>query len=187
MGFELVEQLGWQVPDVIFYPTGGGTGLIGMWKAFAELEAIGFIGPERPRMIAVQAEGCAPIVRAFDAGESHATRWENAHTIASGIRVPAAIGDFLILAAVRQSGGYALAVSDEDIEASLEEVAKREGFLLCPEGAATHAAYVKSLREGRIGADDRVVLFNCANGLKYPLPPAERRLDLNRPIDFASL
>jgi threonine synthase len=187
MGFELAEQLGWQVPDVIFYPTGGGTGLIGMWKAFAELEAIGFIGPERPRMVAVQAEGCAPIVRAFDAGESHATRWENAHTIASGIRVPAAIGDFLILAAVRQSGGYALAVSDEDIEASLEQVAKREGFLLCPEGAATHAAYVKSLREGRIGADDRVVLFNCANGLKYPLPPAERRLDLARPIDFANL
>jgi threonine synthase len=187
MGFELAEQLGWQVPDVIFYPTGGGTGLIGMWKAFAELEAIGFIGSARPRMVAVQAEGCAPIVRAFDAGETHATRWENAHTIASGIRVPAAIGDFLILAAVRESGGYALAVSDGEIEASLEQVAKREGFLLCPEGAATHAAYVKSLREGLIGANDRVVLFNCASGLKYPLPPAERRLDLNRPIDFASL
>jgi threonine synthase len=187
MGFELAEQLGWQVPDVIFYPTGGGTGLIGMWKAFAELDAIGFIGSARPRMVAVQAEGCAPIVRAFDAGETHATRWENAHTIASGIRVPAAIGDFLILAAVRESGGYALAVSDEDIEASLEQVAKREGFLLCPEGAATHAAYVKSLAQGRIGANDRVVLFNCANGLKYPLPPAEHRLDLNGPIDFASL
>jgi threonine synthase len=187
MGFELAEQLGWQVPDVIFYPTGGGTGLIGMWKAFAELEAIGFIGPARPRMVAVQAEGCAPIVRAFDSGEMHAARWEDAHTIASGIRVPAAIGDFLILAAVRESGGYALAVSDAEIESSLEQVAKREGFLLCPEGAATHAAYVKSLREGRIGANDRVVLFNCANGLKYPLPPAERRLDLNGPIDFANL
>jgi threonine synthase len=187
MGFELAEQLGWQVPDVIFYPTGGGTGLIGMWKAFAELEAIGFIGPARPRMVAVQAEGCAPMVRAFDAGETHATRWENAHTIASGIRVPAAIGDFLILAAVRESGGYALAVSDAEIEASLEQVAKREGFLLCPEGAATHAAYVKSLAQGRIGANDRVVLFNCASGLKYPLPPAERRLDLNRPIDFTRL
>ncbi|HEY8697979.1 MAG TPA: threonine synthase [Rhizomicrobium sp.] len=187
MGFELAEQLGWQVPDVIFYPTGGGTGLIGMWKAFAELEAIGFIGPKRPRMVAVQAEGCAPMVRAFDAGKTHATRWENAHTIASGIRVPAAIGDFLILAAVRESGGYALAVSDGEIEASLEQVAKHEGFLLCPEGAATHAAYVRSLREGRIGAEDRVVLFNCASGLKYPLPPAERRLDLNRPVDFTRL
>jgi threonine synthase len=187
MGFELAEQLGWHMPDVIFYPTGGGTGLIGMWKAFAELEAIGFIGPKRPRMVAVQAEGCAPIVRAFDAGETHAARWENAHTIASGIRVPAAIGDFLILAAVRESGGYALAVSDEEIEASLEEVAKREGFLLCPEGAATHAAFVKSLAQGRIGANDRAVLFNCANGLKYPLPPAENRLDLDGPIDFASL
>src|SRR5580658_8195606 len=116
MGLELAEQLGWTVPDVIFYPTGGGTGLIGMWKAFAELEAIGFIGGKRPRMVAVQAEGCAPIVRAFDNNETHAARWENAHTIASGIRVPAAIGDFLILAAVRESGGYALAVSDEEIQ-----------------------------------------------------------------------
>jgi threonine synthase len=187
MGFELVEQLGWDVPDVIFYPTGGGTGLIGMWKAFDELEAIGFIGSKRPRMVAVQAKGCAPIVRAFEQGETHAARWENAHTIASGIRVPAAIGDFLILAAVRESGGYGLAVSDEEITASLDDVAKREGFLLCPEGAATHAAYVKSLKEGRIGKNDRVVLFNCANGLKYPLPPAERRLDLNAAIDFASL
>jgi threonine synthase len=187
MGFELAEQLGWDVPDVIFYPTGGGTGLIGMWKAFQELEAIGFIGAKRPRMISVQAEGCAPIVRAFENGETHAARWENAHTIASGIRVPSAIGDFLILAAVRESGGFAMAVSDEEIQQSLDDVATKEGFLLCPEGAATHAAWKKSLREGRIGANDRVVLFNCANGLKYPLPPADRRLDLNGPIDFASL
>ena len=187
MGFELAEQFGWELPDVIFYPTGGGTGLIGMWKAFAELEAIGFIGKKRPRMVAVQASGCAPIVRAFEAGETHAARWENAHTIAMGIRVPAAIGDFLILAAVRESGGYAIAVEDDDIVASLNDVAKNEGFLMCPEGAATHAAYVKSLRDGRIKPTDRIVLFNCANGLKYPLPPAENRLDLNKPIDFSKL
>jgi threonine synthase len=187
MGFELAEQLGWDVPDVIFYPTGGGTGLIGMWKAFDELEAIGFIGSKRPRMVAVQADGCAPIVRAFDNNETHAARWENAHTVASGIRVPAAIGDFLILAAVRESGGYALAVSDEEIQKSLDDVARGEGFLLCPEGAATHAAYVKSLRDGRIKATDRVMLFNCASGLKYPLPEANNKLDLNGPIDFAAL
>jgi len=187
MGLELAEQLGWEVPDVIFYPTGGGTGLIGMWKAFAELEAIGFIGAKRPRMVAVQASGCAPMVRAFEEGETHARRWENAHTIASGIRVPAAVGDFLILAAVRESGGYAIAVDDDAIAASLQEVATREGFLMCPEGAATHAAYRQSLRDGRIRRSDRVVLFNCATGLKYPLPPSENRLDLNAAIDFAQL
>ena len=153
MGFELAEQLGWDVPDVIFYPTGGGTGLIGMWKAFDELEAIGFIGAKRPRMVAVQASGCAPMVRAYEAGETHAARWENAHTIAMGIRVPAAIGDFLILAAVRESGGFAIAVDDDEIEDSLAHVAQHDGLLLCPEGAATHAAYRKSLREGRIRAD----------------------------------
>jgi threonine synthase len=187
MGLELAEQLGWNVPDVIFYPTGGGTGLIGMWKAFTELEAIGFIGARRPRMVAVQASGCAPIVRAFENGETHAARWENAHTIASGIRVPSAIGDFLILAAVRESGGYAMSVDDGDIEASLHDVAHEDGLLLCPEGAATHAAWRKSLREGRVDARDRVVLFNCANGLKYPLPEAEQRLDLNGTIDFTML
>jgi len=187
MGFELAEQLGWELPDVIFYPTGGGTGLIGMWKGFHELEAIGFIGQKRPRMVAVQAAGCAPMVRAYENGERHATRWENAHTIASGIRVPAAIGDFLILDAVRESGGFAMAVSDEEIEKSLDDVARTEGLLLCPEGAATHAAWRKSLRDGRVGENDCVVLFNCASGLKYPLPPAERRLDLNARIDFAAL
>jgi threonine synthase len=187
MGFELVEQLGWDVPDVIFYPTGGGTGLIGMWKAFAELEALGFIGAKRPRMVAVQATGCAPIVRAFEQGVTHAVRWEDAHTIASGIRVPAALGDFLILAAVRESGGYAVAVSDDEIERSLADVARSEGLLLCPEGAATHAAWRKSLREGLIHAHDRVVLFNCASGLKYPMPAAEERLDLNAAIDFSRL
>src|SRR3984893_4706226 len=150
MGLELAEQLGWDVPDVIFYPTGGGTGLIGMWKAFAELEAIGFIGPKRPRMIAVQAAGCAPMVRSFEAGSEHAPRWEDAHTIASGIRVPQAVGDFLILRAVRESKGFAIAVTDEKISAALNEVAREEGLLLCPEGAATYAAYKQSLADGRV-------------------------------------
>jgi threonine synthase len=187
MGLELAEQLGWRLPDVILYPTGGGTGLIGMWKAFAELEAIGFIGPERPRMVAVQAAGCAPMVRAFEAGTEHATRWENAATIASGIRVPQAIGDFLILRAVRESGGFAIAVSDEAITAALDEVARRDGLLLCPEGAATFAAYRQSLADGRIARHERAVLFNCATGLKYPLPPVHRTLDRSKPIDFAAL
>ena len=187
MGLELAEQLGWQLPDVILYPTGGGTGLIGMWKAFAELEAIGFIGPKRPRMVAVQAAGCAPMVRAFEAGSEHAPRFENAHTIASGIRVPQAIGDFLILRAVRESGGFAIAVEDSAISAGLEEVAREEGLLLCPEGAATYAAYKQSLADGRIGRHEQAVLFNCATGLKYPLPPVQRTLDRNKPIDFAAL
>ncbi|MGC2218492.1 MAG: threonine synthase [Pseudolabrys sp.] len=187
MGLELVEQLGWQVPDAIFYPTGGGTGLIGMWKAFAELEAIGFIGKERPRMVAVQAAGCAPMVKAFEAGEEHAPRWENAHTIASGIRVPQAIGDFLILRAVRESGGFATAVPDTAISAALDEMAREEGFLLCPEGAATYAAYKQSLVDGRVKRSDRVMLFNCGSGLKYPLPPARRALDRHKPIDFTGL
>jgi threonine synthase len=187
MGLELAEQLNWQVPDVIFYPTGGGTGLIGMWKAFAELEAIGFIGNKRPRMVAVQAEGCAPMVRAFERGEEQAPRFENAHTIASGIRVPQAIGDFLILRAVRESGGLAIAVSDAAITAALDEMAREEGFLLCPEGAATYAAYRQSLATGRVKKTDQVVLFNCATGLKYPLPPARRSLDRTQPIDYAAL
>jgi threonine synthase len=187
MGLELAEQLGWRVPDVVLYPTGGGTGLIGMWKAFAELEAIGFIGGKRPRMVAVQAAGCAPMVRAFDAGEEHAPRWENAHTIASGIRVPQAIGDFLILRAVRESDGFAIAVSDDAITAALDEVAREEGLLLCPEGAATFAALKQGLADGRIGRQDEVVLFNCATGLKYPLPAVHRTLDRFQPIDFAAL
>jgi len=187
MGLELAEQLDWDVPDVILYPTGGGTGLIGMWKAFAELEAIGFIGRKRPRMVAVQAAGCAPMVRAYEAGEEHAPRWENAHTIASGIRVPQAVGDFLILRAVRESGGFAIAVDDDAITSALEEAARVEGFLMCPEGAATYAAYKQSLADGRIRRDERVVLFNCATGLKYPLPPSHRTLDRHKPIDFAAL
>jgi threonine synthase len=186
MGLELAEQYGWDVPDVIFYPTGGGTGLIGMWKAFAELEAIGFLGKKRPRMVAVQAAGCAPMVRAYEEGKEHASRWENAHTIASGIRVPQAIGDFLILRAVRESNGFAIAVSDDAISAALSEVARSEGLLLCPEGAATYAAYQQSLADGRVRKDERALLFNCATGLKYPLPPVSRTLDRHKPIDFSA-
>jgi len=185
MGLELAEQLGWDVPDAIFYPTGGGTGLIGMWKAFDELEKIGFIGSKRPRMIAVQASGCAPMVKAFEDGVEHAPRWENAHTIASGIRVPQAVGDFLILRAVRESKGFAIAVDDEAISSALNEMAREEGFLLCPEGAATYAAYKQSLKDDRMSKSARVVLFNCASGLKDPLPKMERKLDRHQPIDYA--
>ena len=187
MGLELAEQLGWELPDVVLYPTGGGTGLIGMWKAFAELEAIGFIGKKRPRMVAVQAAGCAPIVRAYDTGVEHAPRWEDAQTIAAGIRVPQAIGDFLVLRAVRESGGFAIAVTDEAITAAIDEVARAEGLLLCPEGAATYAALQQSLADGRIRRDARALLFNCATGLKYPMPPVSRTLDRLQPIDFATL
>ena len=138
-------------------------------------------------MVAVQAAGCAPMVRAYEQGEEHAPRWENAHTIASGIRVPQAVGDFLILRAVRESGGFAIAVDDEAITAALDEVAREEGFLMCPEGAATYAAWKQSLADGRIRRDERAVLFNCATGLKYPLPPVRRTLDRHKPIDFAAL
>jgi threonine synthase len=187
MGLELLEQLDWQVPDVIFYPTGGGTGLIGMWKAFAELEALGFIGAKRPRMVAVQAAGCAPMVRAYDEGIEHAPRWENAHTIASGIRVPQAIGDFLILRAVRESKGFAIAVDDTAISSAVDEVARKEGFLMCPEGGATYAAYKQSLADGRVDRTERAVLFNCASGLKYPMPVIEHKIDRTKPIDYAAL
>lgn len=184
MGLELAEQLDWELPDVIFYPTGGGTGLIGMWKAFAELEAIGWIGSKRPRMVAVQATGCAPIVRAWEAGEEHAPLWENAHTVAAGIRVPVAVGDFLIIRAVNESDGFAIAVEDDDILDAQVEMAKQEGLLLCPEGAATYAAYRQSLKDGRISKNDRAVLFNCATGLKYPMPEVTNFIDRNRPVDY---
>jgi threonine synthase len=178
MGYELVEQLGWEVPDAIFYPTGGGTGLIGMWKGFDELEAVGLIGSKRPRMYAVQAEGCAPMVRAFERGDEFAERWENAATVATGIRVPKAVGDFLILRAVRDSGGSAIAVSEEAILKAVEDAARDDGFLLCPEGGAVLAAWRKALGQGLVRRDERVVLFNCANGNKYPLPDRSRRLSL---------
>lgn len=187
MGLELAAQLGWRLPHAIFYPTGGGTGLIGMWKAFDELEALGWIGSERPRMYAVQAAGCAPIVRAFEAGEEHAERWEDAHTVAAGIRVPRAVGDFLILRAVRESGGKALAVGDPAILKAVDDCARRDGVLLCPEGGATLAAYRQALRDGEVDAEEEVVLFNCATGLKYPLPPADATLDRFGEIDFDRL
>ena len=187
MGIELAEQLGWELPDVIFYPTGGGTGLIGMWKAFAELSAIGWLGDKRPRMVAVQSTGCAPIVKAFEENAEHAPLWENADTIADGMRVPIAVGDFLILRAVRESGGFAVAVPDPDILAARAEVAREEGLLLCLEGAATYAAYKGALADGRVGKDERVVLFNCGSGLKSEMPKVTRRLDRHGKIDYASL
>lgn len=185
MGIELAEQMGWTLPDTIFYPTGGGTGLIGMWKAFAELKAIGWLTGKMPRMIAVQATGCAPIVKAYEEGEEHAPLWQNAHTMAAGIRVPVAVGDFLILRAVRESGGFAIAVEDEAIQAAQEEVAKREGMLLCPEGAATYAAYKQALADGRVSKGETAVLYNCATGLKYPMPRIDRALDRHKPIDYS--
>ncbi len=187
MGLELAEQWGWSLPDVIFYPTGGGTGLIGMWKAFAELAEMGWITGSLPRMVAVQAEGCAPIVRAWERGEEHAPLWEDARTVAAGIRVPAAIGDFLILRALRESGGFAMAVGDGDILDARDRVARDDGLLLCPEGAATFAAWRRALDQGLVCPTERVVLFNCASGLKYPMAPVDRELDRNRPIDFAMI
>ena len=187
MGLELAAQFGWELPDAIFYPTGGGTGLIGMWKAFDELEQLGWIGPERPRMYAVQASGCAPIVKAFEDGTEHAERWENAHTVAAGIRVPKAVGDFLILRAVRESGGKALAVDDEDTLRAVDDCAREDGLLLCPEGGATLAAYRNALAAGLVDAGERVVLFNCATGLKYPMPAADQTLDKNALPDLGIL
>ncbi|GAB5487690.1 MAG: threonine synthase [Parasphingorhabdus sp.] len=187
MGLELAEQLGWEMPDVIFYPTGGGTGLIGMWKAFNELEEIGFIGSKRPKMVAVQATGCAPIVKAWEDGEEHAPLWADAQTVAAGIRVPVAIGDFLILRAVRESNGFAIAVDDEAIIEAQVRIGQEDGLLLCPEGAATAAAYLKALDEGLIDKTDRAILFNCGNGLKYPMPPADAALDRHKPVDWAAM
>jgi threonine synthase len=179
MGFELAEQLGWKLPDAIFYPTGGGTGLIGMWKAFDELEAVGLIGPERPRMYAIQAAGCAPIVRAFESGDEFAERWEDAATVATGIRVPKAVGDFLILRAVRESNGAALAVQEDAILQSVEDAARDDGMLLCPEGGAVLAGWRLALERGLIRRDETALLFNCANGNKYPLPDRSKRLVLS--------
>jgi threonine synthase len=187
MGLELAEQFGWDVPDVIFYPTGGGTGLIGMWKAFDELAQIGWLGEKRPRMVAVQASGCAPIVKAYEDGADHAVPWENAHTVAAGIRVPAAIGDFLILRAVRESNGFAIVVDDDAILTSRDEMARREGLLLCPEGAATYAAYKKALASGLVAENESALLYNCATGLKYELPAVDRAIDRHQPIDYTSL
>jgi threonine synthase len=187
MGLELALQSDWRLPDVVFYPTGGGTGLIGMWKAWQELKELGWIAGPLPRLVAVQASGCAPIVRAFECGATHAVFWENAQTIAAGIRVPAALGDFLILAALRESGGFALAVTDAAIEAARAHVGMRDGLLLSPEGAATYAAYLAAARADQIRASDKVILFNCASGLKYPMPPVTQRMALEHPFAGVSL
>jgi threonine synthase len=167
MGYELAEQLGWTLPDVIIYPTGGGTGLIGMWKGFDELERLGWMGPQRPRMVTVQSDGCAPMVKAFHQGREFAEPWEGAHTIADGLRVPAAIGDFLILRALRESGGTAVAVSDQEIMEAAKLMGRTQGIFPCPEGAATLAAFQRLHRQGWIDDGETVVLLNTGSGHKY--------------------
>ncbi len=168
MGYELVEQLGWEYPEAVFYPTGGGVGLIGMWKAFEELEELGWVRPgKRPRMIAVQSSGCAPVVRAFEHHEKVSQIWEGASTFAAGLRVPKPYGDYLMMEILRESGGVAVAIPDEEILASLKDWARNEGVFLCPEGAAATAAYERLLSSGFLKPEDRVVLFNTGSGLKY--------------------
>lgn len=187
MGLELAEQLGWELPDVIFYPTGGGTGLIGMWKAFDELEAIGWIGSKRPRMVAVQSRTCAPIVRAMEQGTEFAVPWNGGHTSVPGLRVPFTVGDFLILRVLRESKGFGVAIDDDEVEPARAEFGAGEGIHLCPEGAATYLAYKMALADGRVSKTDRVVLFNCATGLKYPMPAVSRTLNRHAPIDYRAL
>ena len=186
MGYEVAEQLGWQLPRGIIYPTGGGVGLIGMWKAFEEMEQLGWIGSERPKMIAVQSSGCAPIPKAWDENKSSADFWPGAATLAAGLRVPKAYGDYLILDILKRSGGIALAVTDEEIMDALRHWARVEGIFAAPEGAAALAAYRKLRASGFFVADDTVVLFNTGSGLKYldviegqkkrKEPPASRRI-----------
>ena len=190
MGLELAEQFDWELPDVILYPTGGGTGLIGMWKAFAELAELGWLrSDKRPRMIAVQSDGCAPIVRAYDQGERFAELFENAHTIASGLRVPAAVGDFMILDAVRESGGCAIAVAEDRLLEWTRKAVASEGLSICPEAAACVGALEQLASAGQVQADERVVIFNTGAAQKYleaiqrPLP----RIDIAAPIDWDAL
>jgi threonine synthase len=181
MGYELVEQLGWEYPDAVFYPTGGGVGLIGMWKAFAELEELGWVRPgKRPRMIAAQSAGCAPVVRAFESGATASESWENAGTFAAGLRVPKPYGDSIMLEILRDSGGVAVAVPDDQILASLKDWARNEGIFLSPEGATATAAYDHLLATGFLQPQDRVVIFNTGSGLKYTDVTAEA-LHLKRP------
>jgi threonine synthase len=173
MGIELAEAGGWGdawCPDVVVYPTGGGTGIVGMWKAFDELEQLGWIGSKRPRMVVVQSTGCAPIVRAYERGAEHAEPWTDAHTLAAGIRVPSAIGDYLILRAVRESEGTAVAVTDEEIVEAQLTLGRLAGINAAPEGAATFAALPHLVASGFLGGNERVVLFNTGTGLKYPSP-----------------
>jgi threonine synthase len=167
MGYEVAEQLGWKLPCAIFYPTGGGVGMIGMWKAFQEMEDLGWIGPERPKMIAVQAEGCQPVTRAFEEGAERSRFWEGAATVASGLRVPKPLGDFLVLDAVRKSGGTAIAISDSDLMDAGAMLASEEGIFASPEGAACVAAAERLLQSGFLKSDDQMVIYNTGSGLKY--------------------
>jgi threonine synthase len=189
MGLEVAEQLDWKLPDIIIYPTGGGTGIIGMWKVFDELEEMGWIGSERPRMVSVQAEGCSPIVKAYKEGKEESEFFENAHTVAAGLRVPKALGDYLILKAVRESNGTAIAVTDDELLSDVRLVSRLEGIFACPEGAATISALRKMVEVGEVDKDERVVLFNTGSGLKYTdlftvNPPVA---DPKKPFDYASL
>ncbi len=167
LGYELAEQMEWTLPDVILYPTGGGTGLIGMWKAFDEMEQLGWIGPKRPRMFTIQASGCAPIVRAFEAGEDSAPEFPNAHTVASGLRVPKAVGDFIMLRILRESGGGAITIDDAEMIRVTREVGASEGLFVAPEGAACFAALTPLREQGQIRSDEKVVIFNTGSGIKY--------------------
>jgi len=167
MGYEVAEQMDWILPDVIIYPTGGGTGLVGMWKAFDEMETLGWIGSKRPRMVTVQADGCAPMVRAFEQGDEFAKPWEGAKTVADGLRVPAAVGDFLIQRALRESNGAAVAVSDEELMADANLIGRTEGIFACPEGGATLTAFKKLREQGWISDNETVILFNTGSGHKY--------------------
>jgi threonine synthase len=179
MGYEVAEQLGWRLPQGIIYPTGGGVGLIGMWKAFDEMEQLGWIGPERPRMVVVQSTGCAPVVKAWDEGKASSEMWANASTVAAGLRVPKAYGDYIILDILRRSNGIAVGVSDEEIMEALTQWARVEGIFAAPEGAAALAAYRKLLARGFFSQDDQVVLFNTGTGLKY-IDVMARYLQLHR-------
>ncbi|MDT8068204.1 MAG: threonine synthase [Terriglobia bacterium] len=192
MGYEIAEQFGWKLPEAVIYPTGGGVGLIGMWKAFDEMQEMGWIGPERPKMISVQSTGCAPIVKAYDEGKATSEMWKDAATVASGLRVPKALGDFIVLDAVRKSGGGAVGVTDEEIMECFSEWARDEGVFAAPEGAASLAAYKKLRKSGFLRETDRTVMFNTGSGMKYfeavaeylniPLPAAKKELPKSRNI-----
>jgi threonine synthase len=190
MGLELAEQLGWRLPDVILYPTGGGTGLIGMWKAFQELSAIGWLADERrPRMVAVQSDGCAPIVRAFDRGERFAEPFPNPQTIASGLRVPAAVGDFMILDAVRESGGVAIAAPESDIPKWMRRACALEGIGMCPETAVCLGALEILLKQKVIKPSEQILIFNTGAAQKYPetINEPASRIDISKPIEWDSI
>ena len=187
MGLELAEQLGWTLPDAIFYPTGGGTGLIGMWKGFRELIELGWVSGPLPRMVAVQSTGCAPVVKALEDGREDCEPWLAAKTMVNGVRVPKAFADKLILQAIRDSDGFAIAVSDEAVLAARDRAARKDGVLLSPEGAATLAAWDIAQSDGRLDADARVVLFNSGSAHKEPMPDVHARIDVNDPVDYAAL